>query len=73
MICIVQMDKGTPNTDPKPIGWIISLDIDEAIRNAEQIGDIELAEWIEKHRLAARGSFDLPARFGEGRRFALLS
>ena len=73
MICIIQMDRGTPNIDPKPIGWVMAIDFDEAIRCAEQVGDTEVAVWLEKHRFASKGRFDLPEKFGAGRRFALIS
>ncbi len=74
MICIIGMDKGTPNTNPQPTGWIIATDIDDARRQAESIGDTQLAQWLySQHYDPQPGKYDLPEIFDKGQRFMLVN
>lgn len=48
MICIVKVEKLSPNTDGVPTGWIIKDSMDEAIKEAEFIGDIEITQQLKR-------------------------
>lgn len=74
MICIIQMDKGTPNINPQPCGWLIANDIAGAERRALALGQIKLADWLKEHNgLLEPGKYELEAAEGHGQLFVLFS
>lgn len=48
MICIVKIGELSPNTERVPTGWIIKDSLDEAIREAEFIGDVEITKQLKR-------------------------
>ena len=74
MICIIQMDKGTPNTNPQPSGWIIAHDISEAEKIAFGCGQQRLSEWLKDHDGSlSPGKYELEPAQDKGQTFVLYS
>ena len=73
MICIIQVDKGTPNINPQPTGWIIAHDIAEAEKIAWGCGQGRLSEWLkERTGTLTPGKYELESAEGHGQLFVLV-
>lgn len=46
MICIVRLEELSPNTKAQPTGWIIAVDTDDARRQADAVGERDIAETL---------------------------
>jgi hypothetical protein len=44
MLCIVRIKELSPNTKAQPTGWIIAVDADDARRQAESVGERDIAQ-----------------------------
>ena len=44
MICILRLEELSPNTQAQPTGWIIATDLDDARRQAQGNGEMDLAQ-----------------------------
>lgn len=57
MVCVLKIHKISPSTRIEPTGWIIALDIDDAVDQAMKAGELFIAKTLKNMKNMKSSSY----------------